>query len=85
MNRVGIRELSQHAGQIIEAVVASGEPVLITNHGRPAVALVPVREVVQLRPEVLHRLSEADMELAQGQTYAGADALASTDALAAGD
>jgi prevent-host-death family protein len=38
----GVRELRQHASRYL-AVVARGEPVEVTDRGRPAAMLVPVQ------------------------------------------
>ena len=42
MERIGIRELRQHASRYL-ARVASGETLEVTDRGRPVVMLVPVR------------------------------------------
>ena len=39
--RVGIRELKQHASSVIRRVV-SGEPVEVTDRGRPVARIVPI-------------------------------------------
>jgi prevent-host-death family protein len=43
MKRVGIRELKQNASAVVAGVVA-GEPVIITDRGRPVAQLVPLEE-----------------------------------------
>jgi prevent-host-death family protein len=42
MLRIGVRELRQHASRYL-ALVARGEPVEVTDRGRPVALLVPVR------------------------------------------
>ena len=42
MERIGVRELRQHASRYL-ALVAHGERVEITDRGRPVAMLVPVR------------------------------------------
>lgn len=42
MDRIGVRELRQHASRYI-ARVASGETLEVTDRGRPVAMLVPVR------------------------------------------
>lgn len=42
MHRIGVRELRQHASRYL-ALVARGEPVEVTDRGRPVAMLVPVR------------------------------------------
>ncbi len=41
MERVGIRELRQNASEVLRRV-AAGEPVEVTNHGRPVARIVPI-------------------------------------------
>jgi prevent-host-death family protein len=42
MQRIGVRELRQHASRYL-ALVARGERVEVTDRGRPIAMLVPVR------------------------------------------
>ena len=42
MHRIGVRELRQHASRYL-ALVARGEPIEVTDRGRPVAMLVPVR------------------------------------------
>jgi len=42
MHRIGVRELRQHASRYL-ALVARGDPVEVTDRGRPVAMLVPVR------------------------------------------
>jgi prevent-host-death family protein len=42
MERIGVRELRQHASRYL-ALVARGERVEVTDRGRPVAMLVPVR------------------------------------------
>ena len=41
MERIGVRELRQHASRYL-ARVANGEPIEVTDRGRPVARLVPV-------------------------------------------
>jgi prevent-host-death family protein len=43
MERIGVRELRQHASRYL-ARVATGESIEVTDRGRPVALLVPVRE-----------------------------------------
>jgi prevent-host-death family protein len=43
MLRIGVRELRQHASRYL-ALVARGEPVEVTDRGRPVAMLVPVHD-----------------------------------------
>jgi prevent-host-death family protein len=42
MQRIGVRELRQHASRYL-ALVARGERIEVTDRGRPIAMLVPVR------------------------------------------
>ena len=42
MDRIGVRELRQHASRYL-ARVADGETIEVTDRGRPVALLVPVR------------------------------------------
>jgi prevent-host-death family protein len=42
MQRIGVRELRQHASRYL-ALVARGERIEVTDRGRPVAMLVPVR------------------------------------------
>ena len=44
MEWVGIRELANRASAIVDEVSGTGRPALITKHGRPVAALVPLDE-----------------------------------------
>jgi len=41
MRSIGVRELRQHASRYLEEV-AAGEPIEITDRGRPVARLVPI-------------------------------------------
>jgi prevent-host-death family protein len=43
MERIGVRELRQHASRYL-ARVRSGETIEVTDRGRPVARLVPIRE-----------------------------------------
>ena len=42
MQRIGVRELRQHASRYL-ALVAQGQQIEVTDRGRPVARLVPVR------------------------------------------
>jgi len=42
MDRIGVRELRQNASQYLAQVAANGEPIEITDRGRPVARLVPI-------------------------------------------
>jgi prevent-host-death family protein len=44
MERIGVRELRQNASRYLARVTASGDPIEITEHGRPIARLVPITD-----------------------------------------
>ena len=42
MDRIGVRELRQNASRYLAKVASSGDPIEITEHGRPIARLVPI-------------------------------------------
>jgi prevent-host-death family protein len=71
---VGIRELANRAGGVVDRVTKTGHPALITKRGRPVAALVPLDEdgledwVLGNAPEFTRQLKAADKDLAAGRT-----------------
>ena len=49
---VSVRELRNHTARVV-AAVDSGEPVVLTVHGRPVADIVPRRERSEKRPSEL--------------------------------
>lgn len=49
---VSVRELRNHTARVVSAV-ESGEPVVLTVHGRPVADIVPRRERSERRPSEL--------------------------------
>jgi prevent-host-death family protein len=45
VDRVGIRELRQHASRVLKRV-AAGETIEVTDHGHPIARIVPLRRGV---------------------------------------
>lgn len=56
---VSVRELRNHTARVV-AAVESGEPVVLTVHGRPVADIVPHRQRSERRPteQLLTDLSE---------------------------
>lgn len=44
MERIGVRELRQNASRYLARVTASGDPIEITERGRPIARLVPITD-----------------------------------------
>jgi len=53
MTTVGVRELRQNASELLARVVATGETILVTNHGRLVAQLVPAGTPSRLSREQL--------------------------------
>lgn len=75
MNTLGIRELARNTSRVIEDVARSKEPALVTRHGRPMVAVVPIDQdeledwILANAPEFVEGMKEAERELLEGRTY----------------
>jgi prevent-host-death family protein len=71
---IGIRGLSRRVSRYIEEVEHTGEPLIVTRHGRPVVAIVPVDAdgledfVLAHVPEFTLGMRAADAELERGET-----------------
>lgn len=63
---VSVRELRNHTRRVV-AAVESGEPVVLTVHGRPVAEIVPRRERSERRPSerLLAELAEVEELAAQ--------------------
>ena len=82
MGTVSIRELSRNASGVVGDVARTGRPALVTKHGAPVAAVVPVEAddledlVLSKAPEHLADLTAADEDLAAGRTRSADDVLA---------
>lgn len=78
MERIGVRELRQHASRYL-ARVADGEPFEVTDRGRPVARLVPVPRGENALEELLRsgrlKSPEIDSDLEPPQDF-GIDASA---------
>lgn len=90
MITVGIRELQRNPGKLLEELVHSGEPVIITSHGRPTAVLSPIDQdeledyILSTAPEFVKGRAAADRELKEGKTQPLSAVLAELDAEANG-
>jgi prevent-host-death family protein len=72
MDIVGIRDLSRRTRELVEQVELTGQPILVTRRGRPAVVLyrLPQDELEDLvlanAPEFVRSMADADRNLAEG-------------------
>ena len=78
MDRIGVRELRQHASRYL-ARVANGEAIEVTDRGRPVARLVPVPSGESALEELLRsgrlKLPETDSDLEAPEDF-GIDASA---------
>jgi prevent-host-death family protein len=65
MRSVRIREAKATFSALVEAA-SRGEPVLITRHGEPVAALVPVEDAAKLYPEPKMTLVEYLLTMPEG-------------------
>lgn len=74
MPLMGIREFAQKVSRHIDDVEKSGEPVVLTRHGRPVAALIPLNAegfedfVLSHLPEFTLGMRAANEELKRGET-----------------
>lgn len=74
MALIGVRDLARRTREVIEQVERSGEIALVTKHGRPSVAIVPI-DAERIEDLLLANAAEfvrgmrlADEEVASGRT-----------------
>lgn len=86
MGTVSIRELSRNASGVVDEVAKSGRPAIVTKHGAPIAAVVPIDEgeledmVLARAPEYLADMGAADADVAAGRTRSAADVFDELDA-----
>jgi prevent-host-death family protein len=83
---VPISDLRQDAAGVIKRVVATDEPVFVTQRGRPAVVIQSTQayERLQHENEILRILARADAEIAAGVGHDADDVMAEARALLSG-
>ena len=71
-----VTNLKRQATRILSDLHESGEPVLITEHGRPSAYLVDVEdyEFMQRRLELLEGLSRGERAVLEGRTHSQSEA-----------
>jgi prevent-host-death family protein len=79
---VSIRDLSRNASAVIDGVSASGKPTLVTKHGKPVAAVIPIDDadvedlILAKASEYAEDLAEAEAELAAGKTRPASEVFA---------
>lgn len=66
-----VTTLKRQATQILADLHSTGEPVLITEHGKPSAYLVDVDsyEFMQDRMKILEGISRGERAILEGRTY----------------
>ena len=73
MATISIRDLGRRPSQVIDEVVRTGRPAIITRHGRPVTAMVAINAddledfVLAHAPEFVRSLRAADADLRGGR------------------
>ncbi len=69
-----VTTLKRHATRLLADLRESGEPVLITEHGKPVAYLVDVEscEFMQQRLAILEGISRGERAVLEGRTYSQA-------------
>ena len=71
-----VTTLKRHATRLLADLRASGEPVLITEHGKPAAYLLDVDtyEFMQRRMALLDGIARGERAVLEGRTFSQAEA-----------
>src|SRR5436189_5380667 len=74
MSVIAMRDLTRKTRQVVEEVRRTGKPAIVTQYGRPTVALISVPGDGELEdlvlahaPRFLRAMQEADADAAQGR------------------
>ena len=90
MSTISIRDLQRNTSGVVADVADSKHTALVTRHGEPVAALVPVDAhdledyLLSKVPSFADDMVAADQALAEGQTRSAADVFAELDAEDAG-
>jgi prevent-host-death family protein len=85
MTTIGVRELARNASRVVDDVGRSRRPVIVTVHGKPVAAVIPLNEdeledyVLAYGEEFIRDRLEAERDLVAGRTHALDDVLAELD------
>jgi prevent-host-death family protein len=83
--KVGIRELGRNPSRVIAHLAEFGEPVIITDRGRPVAVITPIDEtevedfILTHAKEFIADRKTADLGLPIGRTHSLPDVLAELD------
>ena len=85
MATISIRDLGRRPSQVIDEVVRTGRPAIITRHGRPVTAMVAIDAddledfVLAHAPEYARSRRDADADLRTGRSRPAAELFAELD------
>jgi len=85
MATISIRDLGRRPSQVIDEVVRTGRPAIITRHGRPVTAMVAIDAddledfVLANAPEYARSRRDADADLRTGRSRPAAEFFAELD------
>ena len=80
MKTVNTVELKNHANQLLRHV-HGGQPVIVTHHGKPTAALIPLNEqgleelLFEYSPTVRRAIAEAEADVRAGRLVSWAEFL----------
>ena len=77
MKTESVTTLKRQATRLLSEIHESGEPILITEHGKPAAYLVDVDsyKFLQQRIEILEGIARGERAVLEGRTYSQAEAM----------
>ncbi len=85
MTTISIRDLGRRPSQVVDEVVRTGRPAIITRHGRPVTAMVAVDPdeledfVLAHAPEFVRSTRAADADLRAGRARPADEVFADID------
>ena len=80
MKTVNTVELKNHANQLLRHV-RTGQPIVVTHHGKPTAALIPLNEqgleelLFEYSPTVRRAIAEAEADVRAGRLVSWAEFL----------
>jgi prevent-host-death family protein len=85
MTTISIRDLSRRPSQVVDEVIRTGRPAIITRHGRPVTVMVAIDPdeledfVLARAPEFASSMLDADADLRARHTRPAAEVFAELD------
>lgn len=85
MTTISIRDLGRRPSQVVDEVVRTGRPAIITRHGRPVTAMVALDPdqledfVLAHAPEFARSMRDADADLRRGRARPVTEVFAELD------